>query len=1194
MSEFVHLHLHTDYSLLDGASAISWSKIKDKEVRKTKTDIIGMAKLYHSPAVAMTDHGVMGGAVDFYHELHDAGIKPIIGCEMYVAPNSRFEKDPTVHNIRGYHLILLAQNTEGYVNLCKIVSEAHLHGYYYKPRTDKEFLAAHSKGLIALNACLQGEIPVAILEKGVDGAKKVLSQYLDIFGKDNFYLEVMYHGIPEQKTVNQGIVKLSKEFGVPIVATNDVHYLKKEHARAQDIILCIQTRSLLSDENRMRMNESEFYYKSPEEMEAIFGTEIPEACPNTLKVAERCNFAFDFKQNHYPVYKVGEGERQIDMLKGLCLKGCPKRYGFDLEHPDDAHKEEAVLIRTRMEYELSIIEKTKYPSYFLVVWDFINAAKKMGVPVGPGRGSGAGSLVAFLVGITDIDPIRFKLFFERFLNPERVSPPDFDIDFCERRRGEVIEYVTKKYGVDCVAQIATYGTLKAKQALKDVARVLGRTPSDGDRMTKLLPNDPKLTLASGYRDFKEFSSFIDSNEWAKQVYQDALPIEGLNRNPGIHAAGVIIGDQRLDNVVPLMRGAHDEVVVQYVAHPCEELGLLKMDFLGLRTLTVIDDAVQNIRKNRRIPFRIEDISLEDKPTYDLLNKGDTVAVFQLESGGMQNLCRQFVVENIYHLIALIAIYRPGPMEFIPTFVARKKGEEPIIYDHPKMEPILKETYGIMLYQEQIMEVVQKLAGFTLGHADIVRRAIGKKKLDVMEKEKQNFIKGCAEVNNIPQSLAEQIWEKINKFAGYGFNKSHSAAYGLLSYRTAFLKANYPQEFMAAVLTSELDKSDKVAFLINACRQSGIPVLPPDINKSDTNFTVDGKSVRFGLGGIKGLGSVASDAIISSREKDGPYKDVVDMLERTGSAVNSKALDSLIRAGAFDFAGTKRSQMLATINESFQLAATRRKDKESGQGSLFDMLGGGNEFNTIAYPDIPEIDKDVMLQDEKALLGFYISGHPAEKYADIIESYSTADSLELQNLEPDAGIRIGGILKSVSVKISKKSNKPFVIFQLENLTGSVECAAFDRTYEGAKALFKDGTPVFVTGTVRRNSDQDPASISARSVIPLEDIMSTSTAALHLHIFESECTGETLPKLRELLLRHHGTIPVVLCVSTLASTVAFIEIGSKYYIKPSLALLQDLRALLGEKRFKIKGNLDLPPARKRWVPQNDSPQPIETVN
>jgi len=1180
-AEFVHLHLHTDYSLLDGACHISWSKLKEED-RKGKTDIVTMASNYKMPAVAITDHGVMGGAMEFYKELSGKGIKPIIGCETYVSPTNRFDRSPENPHIKGYHLVLLAADKEGYANLCELISEAHLKGFYYKPRIDKEILARHSKGLIALSACLQGEIPVAITERDLKRAKKSLSEYEDIFGKGNFFLEVMDHGIEEQRFVNKELVRLSKEFGTPLAATNDVHYLMKEHAKIHDLMLCVQTRTALTDEKRMRMTGEEFYFKSPDEMAQVFG-EIPESLSNTVAIAERCHFSFDFKQNHYPVYKVDEGTTQGARLRDICLDGFKRRYGYDLTAPDtDERKAVAPEMLKRMDFELGVIDKTKYSSYFLVVWDFINAAKQIGVPVGPGRGSGAGSFVAYLTGITDIDPIRYKLLFERFLNPDRVSPPDFDIDFCERRREEVIKYVTNKYGADCVSQIGTYGTLKAKAVVKDIARVMGRTPAEGDMITKLIPADPNMTLHKAKEQAPDLRSLLEKEPWVQEIFKYAEPLEGLNRNMGIHAAGVIIGDQRLAALVPLGRGAHDEVITQLPAQPCESLGLLKMDFLGLRTLTVIQDAIDNIKKSRGIELDWDTASLEDQPTYKLLNKGDTVAVFQLESTGMQNLCRQFGVETIEHIIALIAIYRPGPMEFIPSFVARKMGTEKIEYDHPKMEPLLRETYGIMLYQEQIMQVVQVLAGFSLGQADILRRAIGKKKIKEMEEQKGKFVKGCADTNQIGQKLAEQIWEKINKFAGYGFNKSHSAAYAFLAYRTAYLKANYPEEFMAAVLTSELDNSEKLAFFINECREMGIKVLPPDVNGSDVNFTVDSGSIRFGLGAIKGLGQGAAEKIISSRAKEGPFKSMVELLERVGDGLNSKAVECLVRAGALDSFGLKRSQHIAIIDTSIVCAQNRRIDRATGQGSLFDMLGGEakEDFASVLPPDIPEFDANEMLKDEKQLLGFYVSGHPLAKFADIIKIYSTTSILKLEGMKEDEGVKIGGIIKTVRKKFSKKDGKPYAIMQFEDLEGSLECAVYGKTYEETKDILVEETPIFVEALTRKRDEQSPISLGIEKIIPLEQVYENHSAELHIHVYEGSAKKDTLEALRSLISKNPGRTQVILCVTTSKGPIVFIEASKNFCVRVAKPFLGELQNLLGERRYKLKADKSVPQPRQRY--------------
>ena len=792
-TEFVHLHVHTDYSLLDGAC-----HIYHKE--KTKPDLVKLAKEYKMPAVAITDHGVMGGALDFYKQMDSNGLKPIIGCEMYVSPTTYTDRDQNTPNIKGYHLILLAKDIEGYKNLCKLDSIANLNGVYYKPRIDKDLLRKYSKGLIALSACLQGELSVNILAGRTKDAKKALEFYLETFGKENFYLELMDHGMDEQAVVNKALVLMAKEYGLDIVATNDAHYLKKEHHKSHELLLCIQTNNIITDEKRFKFHNDQFYFKSPDEMLEIF-KELPEAVSNTVAVAEKCNLVLDFKANHYPVYHLGEGQSHKEYLKKICMENLPARYNFS--YTDDAKltQDQKVVIE-RIDHELAVIDKSKYCSYFLVVWDFLKYANQVGVPVGPGRGSGAGSIVAYLTNITNVDPLRFNLLFERFLNPDRVSPPDFDIDFCERRRGEVIEYVRAKYGQDSVAQIGTYGTLKAKAVIKDIGRALGYSFDQRNMITKLMPGDPNLTLDGARENNPDLNKFMDENEWVKEIFTYAEPLENLNRNMSTHAAGVIIGDQPLDNLVPLTKDSEGGIITQYPATPCESLGLLKMDFLGLKTLTIIQDTIDTLKKNRDIPLDINKISLEDKKTYELLNRGDTIAVFQLESGGMRDLCKRFGVDKIEDISALLALYRPGPMQFIGDFINRKSGKITIEYDHPKMESVLKETYGIMLYQEQIMQVVQVLAGFSLGQADILRRAIGKKKVDELAAQKKKFVEGCSLHSNIPEEKAISIWEKIEFFAGYAFNKSHSVAYALLAYQTAYLKANYPVELFCAVLNSK--------------------------------------------------------------------------------------------------------------------------------------------------------------------------------------------------------------------------------------------------------------------------------------------------------------------------------------------------------------------------------------------------------
>ncbi len=1106
---------------------------------------------------------------------------------MYVSPTNRFDRNKDTPHIRGYHLVLLAKDSSGYHSLCKLISDAYINGLYYKPRIDKELLAQYHEGLIGFSACIGGEVPAAIIDNNLDNARRSIAEYREILGKDNFYLELMDHGIPEERIVNRTLIQLGKELDVPLVATNDVHYLKKEHAEAHDIMLCTQTQSQVNDPKRFKFNAAEYYFKSPAEMKKLF-EEVPEAVTNTVAIAERCNIEFKFvpEVNHYPVYDISDsGLTEKEYLRNICLKNIPELFNFD-PLQDNLTAEQQELLE-RLEYELGIIDKSKYCSYFLVVSDFIRYAREQHIPVGPGRGSGAGSLVAYLTRITDIDPLRYNLLFERFLNPERVSPPDFDIDFCEKRRHEVIDYVRRKYGNDRVVQIGTYGTLKAKAVIKDVARVLGHSFEEGNMISKLIPNDPKMTLQKAKEEVPELRQLIEDHDWVKKIFSYAEILEGNNRQMGIHAAGVIIGDQRLDNLVPLALGAHKEVITQFPAVPCENLGLLKMDFLGLKTLTVIQNAVDNIKKYRNIDLDISKIPLDDPATFALLNRGDTVAVFQLESTGMQNLCRQFGVETIEHIIALIAIYRPGPMQFIPDFVGRKKGTLPLEYDHPKLEEILKETYGIMLYQEQIMQAVQVLAGFSLGGADILRRAIGKKKVKVLEAQKEKFIQGCWKEHQIDQQLAETIWEKINKFAGYGFNKSHSAAYSLVSYRTAYLKANYPVEFMAGVLACEIDDAEKIAFLINECREMGIKVLPPDINSSDHNFSVDGDAIRFGLGAIKGVGEAAAKRIIEEREKDGRYSSLLDFCERVDKAVNSRVNSYLNKAGAFDSLGLKRSQIEAIMEPTMAYAQTRIKDKAAGQASLFEMLDDSeqDEFCSIPVPDIPEFDENVLLQTEKDLLGFYITGHPLAKFSDIIEKYSSDNLSNIVNYEDNIGIRIGGIVKTIQTKTSKRGSR-YQIMTFENLDGVIECMIYEsclkKMAEQNLELVED-MPIFMEAITSKRDKTERMKLVAENIIPLEQVTEHYTKEIHLHLYEGSTSQDDIKKVAELCRQYNGDSSLILCISTVSGEVVFIESGRQCSVKITLEFLEQVKNILGERRFRLKPNNQLPVPKKRYIPK-----------
>ena len=1165
--EFVHLHVHTHYSLLDGACTIQGLR--------------EVAEEHKMKAVAITDHGYMGGFMDMHSTFADSEVKAIYGCEAYIAPGARQDRNPAVERQRGYHLLLLAENNTGYHNLCRLMTEAYATGMYYKPRIDKELLAQYHEGIIMLTACIAGEVPNMLLHGTPELAERALGEYLEIMGRGNLFLELMDHGMTEEKTANRELIALAKKFDLPLVATNDVHYLRRDHASAHEAMLCIQTQDKLSNPNRFRFVAPEFYMKSPEEMARLFG-EVSGALSNTLAVAERCDVSFKFapEANHYPVFEVAEGMTQEQLLHNICLDGFPSRYGFD-PRTDEMTEERKKLIE-RMEYELGIIANSSYTSYFLVVSDFIDYALKEGIPVGPGRGSGAGSLVAYLSGITAIDPIRYNLLFERFLNPERVSPPDFDIDFCEDRRGEVIEYVRRKYGSDSVAQICTYGTLKPKAVIKDVARVLGHDFAFGDRITKLIPGGPKVTIKSALEESKELKMLVETDPEVSKVFGYARVLEGINRQLGIHAAGVIIGDQRLDELIPLARGVNGEVITQFPAQPCEKLGLLKMDFLGLRTLTVIDNAVKLIEANRGVKLDITKIPLDDHNTYELLRAGDTVAVFQLESDGMRSLCRNFGVETLEHIIALVALYRPGPMDFIPVVIARKKGEEAIDYDHPKMRAILEETYGIMVYQEQIMQVVQELAGFTLGGADILRRAIGKKKADELQKLREEFIAGCESANGINSKVADSIWKKIELFANYGFNKSHSAAYALVAYRTAYLKANYPVEFMAAVLSSEIHDAEKIAFLINACKNRGIPVLPPDVNTSLTNFGVDGDSIRFGIGAIKGVGAAAAGTIISARREGGKFNGFTDFCERCGGDINSRMLENLIRSGAFDAFGLKRSQLMAVAEPTMSYAATRIRDRQSGQLSLFELLDSDSrdEIESIPVPDLPEFGKDELLAAELELLGFYVTGHPLEQYMQILRGVSTFKPADLGNFEDNIPVRTGGLVRGVTRKATK-SGTPYLVVNIETADGLLEGVMYQRSLSRlveAGGQIAEGEIMIFSGLTNRSKEDMPARFTIEDVDDLRaDGMNEHVEEIIVFVDTAAADKQLLERFKKLCGANRGGVEVVFAVMT---PLRVIYHSTNARVSLNAEVIEAIDGIFGQGSWAVKGNANLPRPRKIW--------------
>jgi DNA polymerase-3 subunit alpha len=1222
-SDFVHLHLHTDYSLLDGACRID-------RLMKRAVDL-------GQKAVAMTDHGNLFGAIAFYNAAKENHLKALIGCEVYIARGSRLEKagrgDTEGKSI--FHHGLIARDLDGYQNLLKLVSDAHLKGFYYKPRTDWETLAQYSKGLIAFTGCLAAIIPQYLMADDYENARKACGRFVEIYGRENYFVELQDHGIPEQRKIIPGLLKLAQEFNLRVICTNDVHYVNAADAKPHDTLLCIQTGAKIEDADRMRFDGTQFYMKSRDEMHSIFG-EVPGALTNTVAVADMCNLAIPFPKGseRYPRYplpvEIKAKFTPAQYLFDLCVTGLKKRYQCDqaavATHPIVAERlakltnlppgekpkapdfsgldpHEVLVLRTG--YELSIINVTGFVDYFLVVWDFINWAKEHGVPVGPGRGSGAGCLVAYLLGITNIDPIRFGLLFERFLNPERVSPPDFDIDFCMRRRGEVIDYVRDKYGRDCVANIITYGTLGAKMVVRDVARVHNLAFADADRLAKMIPDELNISLEDSIAKSAELRAELERNPVAKNIIDQGLVLEGMVRNTGKHAAGIIITDKPLDEFVPLTSQEGD-VTVQFDMGAVTKLGLLKMDFLGLKTLTVISDAVENIRRTADPKFDIETISIEDPVTYQLLNSGKTVGVFQLESGGMQNASKLVGISNVDDINAISALYRPGPMQFIPDYARGKKDPAAIVYPHPLLEPVLKETYGIIVYQEQVMECTRVIAGYTLGGADMLRRAMGKKDADAMAKERVKFVAGAKQYHDIDEKKANEIFDLLNKFAQYGFNKSHSAAYAMIAYQTAYLKANYPVQFMAAVLTAELGNAEKVAHFIAEAEAMGLTVLGPDINESRENFTPvirnrkpetgdrktaagesalrpesrNGKSesrggsadawIRFGLAGIKGVGEAASQRIIAERDANGPFKNFEDFIHRVDTkAVNKRVLECLVKTGAFDYAGEARGALFAATDAALSAASSSQKDAAAGQASMFDMLqtedaaGNGRSAGSIVDTSVADFTPAEKLQFEKELLGFYVSGHPLAAFSGLAEALNSHKEDELLTLPDKTEFRLCGIATSIQKKLSKKDNRPWSPFIVATRAANVPVNMYSDAYELYAKNLEAEKPVAVLGTILRNDDG--ARLNVKECYPLEPHLMNNIKKITWVIRpEDPRNDDFLRELREMLLKTTGDIRSEVAVLFEDDTLAVAETAGALNWKLIPADFQNLRkhpALVG---------------------------------
>lgn len=1057
---FAHLHVHTEYSLLDGSN-----KIKEYVARVKE---LGMN------SAAITDHGVMYGVIDFYREARKQGINPILGCEVYVAPNSRFDREVTGGDDRYYHLVLLAENNEGYENLTKIVSKGFVEGYYYKPRVDKELLRTYHKGIIALSACLAGEVPRYLTKGMYEEAKDRALEYQEIFGKGNYFLELQDHGIPDQQLVNQQLMKLSQETGIELVATNDVHYTYADDEKAHDILLCIQTGKKLSDENRMRYEGGQYYVKSEEEMAALFPY-ARQALENTQKIADRCSVEIEFGVTKLPKYDVPEGYTSWEYLQKLCYEGLDQRYRTPSQE-----------LKDRLAYELDTIRHMGYVDYFLIVWDFIKYAKDHGIAVGPGRGSAAGSIVSYCLGITTIDPIHYQLLFERFLNPERVSMPDIDVDFCYERRQEVIDYVTRKYGKDCVAQIVTFGTLAARGVIRDVGRVMDLPYAYVDSIAKMIPQELGITIDKALQMNPELRKLYESDETVTHLIDMAKRLEGLPRHCSMHAAGVVICQKPVEEYVPLSRAADGTITTQFIMTTLEELGLLKMDFLGLRTLTVIQNAVQLARK-KQPDLQIDKIDYNDKAVLDYIGTGKTEGIFQLESGGMKNFMKELQPHSLEDVIAGISLYRPGPMDFIPQYIRGKNDRSSITYDCPQLEPILAPTYGCIVYQEQVMQIVRDLAGYTLGRSDLLRRAMSKKKAAVMEKERKTFVYGDEETgvpgcikNGIDEQTANKIYDEMIDFAKYAFNKSHAAAYAVVSYQTAWLKYYYPVEYMAALMTSVIDNPTKVAEYIYVCRQMGIKILPPDINKGEADFSVDGGDIRYGLAAIKSIDRPVIRAIVNDRKELGEFRNLEDFITRISSRelMNKRLVENLIKAGALDVLGGTRKQFMSIYIQIVDHMQQEKKNSMVGQMSLFDMVSEEQkeEFQ-IRMPDVGEYTKENLLGFEKEVLGVYVSGHPLESYEEEWRKVISATTADFQ-VDPEVGYTkvrdgareiIGGIIAEKTVKHTK-TNQMMAFLTVEDLFGTVEVVVFPRDYEKYRQYLEEDNKIFVKGRVSEEDDK----------------------------------------------------------------------------------------------------------------------------
>jgi DNA polymerase III subunit alpha len=1150
--DFVHLHLHTDYSLLDGACGID--------------RLMDLAAERKIPAVAVTDHGNLFAAVKFYDAALKRGIKPIIGCEVYVAATNRFDRSPDAD--RPYHFVLLCENERGYQNLVKLVSAAYTEGYYYKPRIDKDLLSRHPEGLIGLSACLRGEVAMSLSAERYDAARQSAYDLQEIFGKGNFYLEIQDQGVPQEHKINPDLVRLSKETGIPLVATNDCHYLTKDDARAQEVLVCIQTGKTLSDPNRMKFPTDQFYFKTYEEMAAVF-SEVPDAVTRTLEIAQRCNVHLEKKQHVFPHFEVPQGETLDSFFERVTREGfARRRQRLERQQASGKLRQPLEAYDDRLELELELIKQMRFSGYFLIVWDFIRFAREQCIPVGPGRGSAAGSLVSYALHITDIDPLQHDLLFERFLNPERITFPDIDIDFCMRRRGEVISYVTEKYGRENVSQIITFGTMGAKAVLRDAGRVLDMPFAEVDKIAKLVPAVLNISLDDALKQSSELRALKAQDQRVADLLEVAGRLEGFARHASTHAAGVVISPQPLQEIVPLYKSSKDEITTQYAMDDLEKIGLLKMDFLGLTTLTVLDDCLKLIEATRGEKLDLDALPKDDAEAYELLGKGLTAGIFQFESRGMTEILRRVKPSRLADLTALNALYRPGPIQggMIDDFIARKTGRKRVTYELPQLQEILDETYGVIVYQEQVMQIAAAVAGFSLGEADVLRRAMGKKKHEVMVAMREKFLAG-AKQKRVPAAKAEKLFDLMAQFAGYGFNKSHSAAYALVAYHTAYLKTHYSVEFMAALLTSEIGNPDKLTHYLNECRDMGIEILPPDINSSERTFTPNEGRIRFGLTGIKNVGDAAIVSVVEARNKLGRFDNLFQFCENVDlRLLNKRVIESLIKAGAADSLGARRSQLLAVLDRAMEWGQRRQRVIESGQHGLF---GAGAESATAApteLPDVPELSESERLAGEKELMGFYVTGHPLEKYLPRLRELAPSNSSTIDEMENDSPITLAGILTNLRIRPSRKGAL-WGAGTLEDLRGTVDLLIFPQALQQLQGVLKPDAALLIKGRVRHDENARPK-VVVNEAKPLDAAVNGKKPAVHIRINPADISDRLLSELDGLLRAHPGDNPVLFELERTGDFRALMRPQDPKVVDATDELLTSLRGLFGEQAVSVE--------------------------